>query len=102
MNAMKIMMRKYGGALATRASGRTAYADVMRNSDNLSEHVVFDFEGVSVVTNSFADEVFGRIAYEVGLTRMREATTFRNVSATWAAVIRHAIDMRELDRSNAK
>lgn len=98
---MKIVMKKYGKALATRSSGRTAYKDIMRDSNNLAEDVIFDFEDVNVVTNSFADEVFGRIAYEVGLTRMREVTTFRNVSPTWAVVIRHAIDVRELDRTEA-
>lgn len=99
---MKVMMRKYGGALATRASGRTAYADVIHDSNNLSERVVFDFDGVSVVTNSFADEIFGRIAYEVGITQMRKVTTFRNVSPIWAAVIRHAIDVRDVERANAE
>ena len=93
---MTIVMREFGSALVSRKMGRTAYeriVEMMRGGE-----VVFDFDGVDTVTNSFADEVFGRLAYELGMEELRKRTRFVNVSPFWAKVIRAAMDTRDAQR----
>lgn len=91
---MIIKMNEFGTSLVTRVSGRRAYDEIMASTDNLTEKPTFDFEGVETVTNSFADEVFGRIALERGLDGMRESTSFVNIRPFWARVVRNAINNR--------
>lgn len=90
---LTIMMREYGSALVTRKAGSAAYKSIVARMSP-EEVTIFDFEGVDTITNSFADEVFGRLAYELGMDELRQRTTFRNVSPFWAKVIRTAMDTR--------
>lgn len=91
---MIIRMSDFGTSLGTRVSGRRAYDAIMSSTGNLSTKTTFDFDGVETITNSFADEVFGRIALERGFDDMRSRTAFVNISPFWAHVVRNAIDSR--------
>ncbi len=91
---MVIKMNEFGTSLVTRVSGRAAYDKIIASTDNLAGKTTFDFEGVETITNSFADEVFGRIALERGLSEMKECTTFVNIRPFWARVVRNAINNR--------
>lgn len=92
-----IEMRTFGSSLVTRGAGRAAYeaiAHVMGTED-----IVFDFDGVDTITNSFADEVFGRLAYELGMDTLRKRTRFVNIAPFWSKVVRNAIDTRIAQRA---
>lgn len=91
---MVIRMSDFGSFLCTRVSGRAAYSEIMLVSSSLAEKVMFDFDGVEMVTNSFADEVFGRIANEMGFEALRQRTNFINIDNATASTIRRAIDFR--------
>lgn len=95
---MVISMKDFGASLGTRVAGRSAYDDIMTKSGQLTEPVVFDFSGVTTITNSFADEVFGRMVSEIGMVEMRARTSFRGVDPFWARIIRSAMDRRESSR----
>lgn len=95
---MIIHMNEFGTSLCTRASGRAAYDKVMADTESMGQKVVFDFAGVATVTNSFADEVFGRMALGMGIEELRTRSTFRNLSPFTAKVIRQAIDFRDRER----
>lgn len=92
---MIVSMSRFGTALSTRASGREAYDIVRVESRGFNQVMEFDFIGVSMVTNSFADELFGRMVMHLGMERMRALTTFRNVSPFWARIIRRAMDAHD-------
>ena len=96
-----IMMREFGPVLGTRVSGRAAYDRIMSETCSLQIPTTFDFDGVKTVTSSFADEVFGRMALDLGLDSMRQCTSFRNVDPFWARVIRGAINSRDEQRELA-
>lgn len=96
---MVLNMLDFGDNLCTRASGRAVYESVVKTIQASGETLVFDFDGVSVVTNSFADEVFGRLAMEFGLEKLIKATTFRNVSDFPAKVISYAVQDAEKKRA---
>ena len=92
---MKITMSQFGTSLCTRASGRAAYAlinDALNSS--AGEKVFFDFSDVFSVTNSFADETFGRLASERGIDFLRQNTTFGEIDKNIALLIRTAMDRR--------
>lgn len=95
---MIVRMSEFGTSLSTRVSGRAAYDSIMAASHGLSESVLFDFTGVETITNSFADEVFGRIALDLGMDAMRKVTSFSNIAPFWARVVRAAIDRRASER----
>lgn len=89
---MLVEMAEFGSVLGTRVAGREAYQIIMERTNSLSEKVIFDFSGVTTITNSFADEVFGRMVVEMGMDALRERTTFKNISGMWARVVRRAMD----------
>ena len=91
---MVISMADFGQALITRVAGRMAYDQIFPKVISAAEVVTFDFSGVDSITNSFADEVFGRMALTMGMDAMRARTTFKNISPMWARVIRGAINAR--------
>ena len=92
---MKISMSQFGTSLCTRASGRAAYALISDALDSCSgERVFFDFSDVRSVTNSFADESFGRLASERGMDFLRQSTTFGEIDTGIALLIRAAMDRR--------
>lgn len=95
---MVIKMKKFGRSLVTRASGRLAYEEVSPAVMSATDRVVFDFEGVDTITNSFADEVFGRMVFEMGMDELRARTTFRGIQPFFARVVRSAMDLRESQR----
>lgn len=95
---MVIEMKEFGRSLVTRASGRAAYEEISPVVMSATERVVFDFDGVDTITNSFADEVFGRMVFEVGMDALRSRTTFKGIAPFSARVVRHAMDLRESQR----
>lgn len=95
---MVVKMTEFGTSLTTRVAGRSAYKTICSIMVSSSDVVVFDFLGVDSITNSFADEVFGRLALEFGMGELRRTTTFRNIKPFWAHVVRSAMDTRESQR----
>ena len=92
---MKIAMNQFGTSLCTRASGRAAYALINDVLDTSSEELIlFDFSDVFSVTNSFADESFGRLASERGIDFLRQKTSFNEINRDVALSIRAAMDRR--------
>ena len=98
---MIVDMSKFGTALTTRASGRAAYSFVNSATSGFSVPVVFDFSGVDAVSNSFADEIFGRMAFEMGMEKTRAVTSFSGVKPFAARVIRRSMDARSTQRTSA-
>ena len=45
-----------------------------------SECVILDFEGVNVVSNSFADECIAKLIPILGFNKLKQKTTFRNIN----------------------
>lgn len=100
---MRVMMSRFGTSLCTRASGKAAYAlinDAIESCGN--DRVVFDFSSVFSVTNSFADEVFGRLASERGMDFLRVHTTFDDINREIALLIRAAMERRLAQKELAR
>ena len=93
---MIFKMNIYGQFLGTSSAGRNfgIYLDHLLGSD--VDQIVFDFTGVVLVTNSFADASFGKTVEKIGFVKLTDRTTFRNLDKDSAAVIASAIKQRAL------
>ncbi len=47
---------------------------------NANDKVVFDFEGVNVVSNSFADECLAKLLFSMSFEELKKRTTFTSVN----------------------
>ncbi len=78
-------------------NSRRSGARVRRQIENLlaeEDHVVIDFDGVDVISSSFADEVFGRLFLELGPVTFASRIPLRNTNETVRGLIDRAIVQR--------
>lgn len=91
---MIIQFNQFGSSLGTRHLGRIAKNELDNIFEFSNEKIIFDFSNVNLVTNSFADEVFGKKIAEVGFEKFKEKTTFRNLNPFLEMCIKKAIANR--------
>lgn len=72
------------------AKVRASAAEAMRNG----ELVTFDFSGVNVITNSFADECFGKLLLEFDLSEIKQKSRIVNASEFVGTSIASAVNNR--------
>lgn len=76
---MEITFNTFAKNLSTRALGKVIRGTISENLKE-GEFITFNFNGVSVITNSFADECFGKLLFEFEFDRIRNQTTFVNIN----------------------
>ncbi len=95
-------IKKYRAELQSRAGGRTVHQtlkNLLAESKN-SGKVIVDFDDVSIITSSFADEVFGRLYVQLGPHYHRKLD-IRNADPVILHLIDQAIVQRwETDRES--
>lgn len=74
-----IVFSEYGTDFGTRDMGAKIRMEFRPLLDQ-GIRVAFDFSGVNVVSNSFSDECFAKLLNEIPLERLRQVTTFRNLT----------------------
>ncbi|MCY4047530.1 MAG: DUF4325 domain-containing protein [Candidatus Dadabacteria bacterium] len=90
-----VMVKECNYGFGSRHSGRKAknlIDNIIANTDN--EVIEFDFEGVRIISSSFADEVFGRLFYDLGAVQFMHRIRFRNITPNNALLIDRAIAQR--------
>lgn len=70
---------KYGKNLGTRQLGAIVRGDLLRFINN-NTRIALDFEGVDVVSNSFADECLAKLLLEMSLEDLKSKTTFMGLN----------------------
>jgi len=66
-----------------------------------AEKIRLSFKGVMVLTPSFADEAFGKLAEQFGLDPLNKLLEFKDVSEYVAQRINYAVDSRLKRREQA-
>ncbi len=56
--------------------------------------LIIDFQGVSIISSSFADEVFGRLFVTLGPVAFMSRINFRNVESSVRAILDRSITLR--------
>lgn len=77
-----------------RSLGTRAQAESLRKKIVAGTLVEFDFEGVSIVSNSFADELFGVYVQEHGLEQLLQNVRIKNTNSEVTSTIKKAIYSR--------
>ena len=65
--------------LGTRQLGAIARKKLLSLMNDTDERISLDFEGVKVVSNSFADECLAKHLYEMSFEELKRRTTFVSV-----------------------
>lgn len=95
---MIILFRNLGKSLGTRALGETIREETILMFKT-SEKVTFDFRDIEIISNSFADECFGKMVEMFGLEYTKSKTTFVNTNEDVSFVIRKSI-MDRIKKNN--
>ena len=78
----------------TRESGRFARTKIVNLMDQNTTPIIMDFEGVHLISSSFADEVFGKLFQTLGPLAFGRLCQFQNVDSTVRGLIDRAIEQR--------
>lgn len=76
---MTIEFKHIGTSLGTRATGKEIREKIESEMKGGGK-VIFDFNGVNVVSNSFADETFAKLVLSFDLPFIKAHTTFKNTN----------------------
>lgn len=93
-DAIKFLVATELNAFGTRESGRLARNKIENLMDRRTTPVEFDFEGVRLISSSFADEVFGKLFADLGPLAFGRLCQCRNVDQTVRGLIDRAIAQR--------
>lgn len=88
-------MKKECNSFGSREAGigaRTLIENLLNAEDDYS--LLIDFADVTIVSSSFADEVFGRLFVMLGPVAFMSRISFRNVDSSVRAVIDRSISLR--------
>jgi anti-sigma regulatory factor (Ser/Thr protein kinase) len=93
--AIEFVLRSETESLGTRRAG----FDTRRKVENLlamvgSASLIFNMQDVSVMSSSFADELFAKLARSIGVDAYRAKISFRNLSEINRQLIRRALSQR--------
>ena len=89
-----IVMKQEFKSFRSRDAGKLAFNRLSNLLVERSRALIVDFQGVDVISSSFADEVFGRIFKKLGAINFGRYVNFRNLNAEVAGLIDRAIAQR--------
>jgi len=84
---MVIKLIQYGESVGTRILARSIRKEIESNN----EIVLIDFDGVRVVSNSFADELIGVFIRQHGYDKLKSKYKFKNSNAEVKETIKQVI-----------
>lgn len=88
---MIIKFSQYGKSLGTRTLGKSIRNSVVEQIND-GNSVVFDFDGVMTINNSFADEFLGKLLDTLNFKIIREKTEIINANDNIKFVIRQVLE----------
>lgn len=96
---MLIRFENYVSLLMSREGGKKAKEDFipLLQLATPTNPLIFDFEGVTSISSSFADEFFGKLIKDMGFENFKSITTFRNLTPFVSNVIKNSIYHRNTE-----
>ncbi len=90
--------KQYGENLGTRPLGKQVREQLLPLLQG-EERVVLDFDGVGVVSNSFADECIAKLLLYMPLDELKSRTTFHGLNSIAADSVLTALQRRHMAMS---
>lgn len=92
---MRVQFNELGASFGNRNEAKKIRSFI-EEKINMEEIIIFDFDGVELITSSFADECFGKLIQNMGLNFIRSKTKFVNTNKNIDFVIKSSINKRLL------
>jgi hypothetical protein len=89
-NTFVLKFNSWGSNLATRAVAEPIRIEIEKKI-SLNIFVTFDFTGVQVISNAFADECFGKLFDRFDVAKVKKNSHFKNTSPFVKIVISSAV-----------
>ncbi len=92
---LEFRLRDYASSFGNRITGsrlRTFVENLLQNYPDGS--ITIDFEGVSVIASSFADELFGKIAVQIGIWQFGRRIKPKNINEVCYTIINRIVEQR--------
>lgn len=90
---ISIKFNEYGSSLGTRQMGSKMRKKICKAISD-GNTIEFDFQGVSVISHSYADEVFRKSIDILGIKEFKKSTKFLNANHFVSSTILNAIKNR--------
>lgn len=90
----RIYVSEFEEGLGTRHSAEQERIKLLNILNDGVPRLVLDFSGINIVSSSFADEVLGKLALQIGLTQFINRFRLDNMSETVEAIVNRAITQR--------
>jgi anti-sigma regulatory factor (Ser/Thr protein kinase) len=95
LKAISFKLTEHASSFRSRPAGKPVRVKLSNLVNSCPGQVIYvDFENITVVSSSFADEVFGKIFIELGPMRFMQSIRLVNVSPTVNTLIDRAIVQR--------
>ena len=83
---MTIKLSDISTTLGTRQKGQEIRNVIEKHIEN-GEKIIFDFDGISSISHSFADECFGKLLEKREFIVIKKVTSFINTSPIVSSII---------------
>lgn len=93
----RVKIRDLGPDIATRGSAAKTRTRLVNYLNAGAPYLVLDFQGVNLVSSSFADEVLGKLAVELGTEPFQRRIKYDNLSQIVEGIIKRAIHQRRTE-----
>jgi len=93
-NVTVIRMKEFGEILGTRGLGERVRDQIVSSLHSSDARIVLDFEGVQVMTQSFGDELFRKLAAQINQEDVARVRA-RGMSEDVLAVLRYSVSKKE-------
>ncbi len=93
------LAERFAGSLLTRDQGKIVRDDLRFEIDS-GALVTIEFEGVSELTPSFADEALGRLLLEIGPDRFKKQVVLRSATLDIRRLVNKVLAHREKERKD--
>jgi anti-sigma regulatory factor (Ser/Thr protein kinase) len=91
---LRVQVSMFEGSLGARRSAEQVRATLVNILNERAARLVLDFENINVISSSFADEVLGKLALEMGFVQFVNRFRLENMSETVEVIINRAIQQR--------
>ncbi len=78
----------------TRESGKRIRTDLINMFTDTKKGIVIDFDGLSVISSSFADELVGKMLVHFGFFGFNQIVRLKNMNQTIQAIVERSVAQR--------
>lgn len=94
---MKYPLRDHSSGTGTRSSASRIRTEIVNLLNSNHRPILLDFDGVAVISSSFADELIGKLLIHLGFVGFNQTIHLRNMNSTVQAIVQRSVNQRILE-----